>query len=93
MCSAFRKYFAAVIQYLVGLLAFQKVANSDLLILQVFIVLEEIPDLLNRVRGDIGNVVECVGRVDARTRARNQLGVVALVIARFQTSEDDALDV
>ena len=82
-----------IVQYLVCLLAIQKVANSDLLILQVLIVLEEIPDLLNRVRGDIGNVVECVGRVNARTRTRNQLGIITLVIARFQTPQDNALDV
>jgi len=62
-------------------------------ILQVLVVLEEIPDFLDRVRGDIADVAECVGRIDARTRKRNQLGVVALVVARFQTSEDDALDV
>ena len=82
-----------IIEYLVGLLAVQEVANSYFLVLQVLVVLEEIADLLDRVRGNIADVAECVGWINARTRARNQLGVVALVIARFQTSEDDALDV
>ena len=89
-CSKMR-ITSGVVQYLVGLLAIQEISDSDMLVLQVLVVLEEISDFINSVRGNIADVAECVGRIDARTRAGNQLGVVAFVIARFQTSEDNAL--
>jgi hypothetical protein len=90
-CS--KRLTSGVVQYLVGLLAIQEISDSDMLVFQVLVVLEEISDFINRVWGNIADVAECVGRIDARTRTRNQLGVVTLVIARFQTSENNALDV
>jgi len=88
-----KKMIDTVIKYHVCLLTVQKVSNRYLLILQIFVVLKEIPDFLNRVRRDISNIRKCVGRIHFRTRTSNQLGVVALIVACLQTSENNALDV